>query len=85
MSDGPPSSVPPGPGDAAPREAWRICPLCGCRFIHGRQACGSCGPATCAPEACPHCGYVLAPPSALLAWLGRLAAALGLRRPAGRT
>ena len=34
------------------------CQLCGCRFTHGGQVCGSCPMATgCELVRCPNCGY----------------------------
>ncbi len=34
------------------------CSLCGCRFSHGGQVCGSCPMSTgCELVKCPHCGF----------------------------
>jgi len=35
-----------------------LCALCGCRFTHGGQVCGSCPMSTgCDLVRCPNCGY----------------------------
>ena len=58
------------------------CALCGARFTHGRQTCGSCPLATgCDVVACPNCGHSFPRRSWLVERVQRLAVRLGARRP----
>ncbi|MFQ5719189.1 MAG: hypothetical protein ACE5IK_06540 [Acidobacteriota bacterium] len=73
----PASTAAPAPGPDDPRIQ---CPLCGYRFVHGVEVCGSCGiSGGCGTLGCPHCGYALPPRSAVLDFFHRWA-----RRLTGR-
>ena len=49
------------------------CALCGERFTHGVQACGSCPlSAGCDQVSCPGCGHSFPRRSRLADWVGRL-------------
>ena len=59
---------------AAPSDGLTRCPLCGYRFAHGVEVCGSCGlgGASCETVGCPHCGYAFPTGSATVAFLKRM-------------
>jgi hypothetical protein len=56
------------------------CPLCGGRFSHGLQVCGSCPlNAGCDVVRCPNCGYQFPRTSKLVEWGRRIARRVGPR------
>jgi hypothetical protein len=58
------------------------CPLCGGRFSHGEQVCGTCPLRPgCDVVGCPHCGYQFPRTSRIVEMVGRLARWLGRRKP----
>jgi hypothetical protein len=57
------------------------CALCGERFTHGVQACGSCPLAAgCDQVSCPGCGHSFPRRSRVVDWFGRLLRLGGERR-----
>jgi hypothetical protein len=56
--------------DEAAEATVFACPLCGCRFTHGGQACGSC-PLTrgCELVQCPNCLYSFPRSSRIVNWM----------------
>lgn len=59
--------------DAATKGSIFRCGLCGTRFTHGRQVCGSCPlNAGCELVTCPSCGYSFPRRSVLVDWVRRL-------------
>lgn len=75
-----PLAVPFLPAEGGTDATAFHCPLCGGRFTHGLQVCGSC-PLNqgCALVRCPNCGYQFPRTSSLVEWGRRLA-----RRMRGR-
>lgn len=62
-------------GDDRPEGTVFVCPLCGSRFTHAKQSCGSCPLNTgCRLVTCPSCGYGFPRSSAVVDWLRRLVA-----------
>ncbi len=62
----------PLPEPAVVADPRHQCPLCGYRFVSGREVCSSCGlGGACEAIGCPHCGYQFPLESTTLSWMRR--------------